>query len=96
MATDTEPKYRSTSNDRLIEARKVAQADGWGNEAVYCTAHDVVVTYARPEEERQAATEYTQGQEVFADDWTEEGPVWLGWQVHAAFLAGCDWARQRR
>jgi nitrous oxide reductase accessory protein NosL len=90
-----EPKYHPTSNARLKAARQVAKADGWGNEAVYCTAHDVMVTYSRPEEERQAATEYTQGQEAFADDWTEEGPSFHAWAIHAAYLAGIDFARRQ-
>lgn len=52
-------------------------------------------TLSRPEDEREAATEHTRSMEQFADEWSEDGPLWLGWCVHRAFLAGVSWARKQ-
>ena len=84
----------SRATARLKAARQTAEAEGLGHATALLISPAVMVTYSRPVEERDAATEYVRGQEAFADEWTEEGPVWLGWQVHAAFLAGVDFSRR--
>ncbi len=68
-----------------------AKSDG----AQRCTPK-LVKTHCRPEAEKQAATLHVQAAERAADEWDEEnGPRWLGWALHQAFLSGIDWQKER-
>jgi len=86
----------SEYRQRLAAARARAhEVTGIGPTLIRHTSHAVVFTLTRRDEERQAALEYVLGQERFADEIDPEfGPLYLGWALFQAFLAGVDWARQ--
>ena len=80
---------------RVAAARQYAhEALGVGRQTLYGIDSAVLITLARPDEERQAAMEYVLGQERHADEIDPEfGPLYLGWALFEAFLAGVDWNR---
>lgn len=52
------------------------------------------MTKERPIEEIQAGDEFRQSLEMRADSWKYGiAPVWHGWALMDAFLAGIDWER---
>lgn len=53
----------------------------------------VLSVFGHTDAERGAATAYLRSQEQFADEWGDDGPLWHGHAVWAAFLAGIDFAR---
>ena len=80
---------------RLAAARSHVRATmGTGMTSLYAIDPAVIITFARPDEERQAALEYVLGQERHADEIDPEfGPLYLGWALFQAFLSGIDFAR---
>lgn len=48
-----------------------------------------------PEPVLRAATHWVQQQERRADAADAAGPLWHGWALHAAFVAGVFWALQQ-
>jgi len=50
---------------------------------------------ARPLEEIKAGHEFRESLIPRADDWRGGAPMWFGWSIMDAFLAGIDWARAK-
>lgn len=81
--------------DRGITAARAAAAEIVGPWYAKLAPHSMVLSvYGHTEAEREAATVYLRGQEQFADEWTDHGPVWLGWALYEAFMAGIDYSRR--
>lgn len=85
---------RAEARSRLTEAQGYAAGRGVGEVVLKNAPDHVVITFARPVEERDAATEHVRSVEGRADEW-DDGPLWRGHALHQAFLAGCDWAKEQ-
>ncbi len=49
----------------------------------------------RPIEELKAGDDFRESLKPRADDWKGLAPLWHGWAIMDAFLAGIDYARKR-
>lgn len=80
--------------DRGITAARAAAAERIGPWAAKNASESLtLIIYGHTEAEREAATAYLRGQEQFADEWSDDGPLWHGHALWDAFMAGLDWAR---
>jgi len=50
----------------------------------------------RPIEDIQAGDEFRKSLIKLADDWKGPAPLWHGWALMDAFLAGIDYAQRKR
>ena len=81
--------------DRGITAARAAAAEIIGPRlATDAPASLVLSVYGHTEAEREAATSYLRGQEQFADEWSDDGPLWHGHALWDAFMAGIDYSRR--
>lgn len=85
---------RAKARPGIRAARAAARKIVGPTAANTATAALVMAIYSHTEAEREAATGYLRGQERFADVWTKDGPVWFGWAVYEAFMAGIDHERR--
>lgn len=80
---------------RSITAARAAAAERIGPRAATdAPASLALIIYGHTEAEREAATDYLRGQEQFADEWSDDGPLWHGWAVYEVFMAGLDYSRR--
>jgi hypothetical protein len=81
--------------DRGITAARAAAAEIVGPWYAKLASDSLVLSvYGHTEAEREAATGYLRGQEQSADEWSDEGPLWHGWALYEAFMAGIDYSRR--
>jgi hypothetical protein len=81
--------------DRGITAARAAAAEIVGPwYAKHAPDSMVLSVYGHTEAEREAATGYLRGQEQFADEWGDDGPLWHGHALWDAFMAGIDYGRR--